>query len=238
MNVSQLDATKELLGPLTSAARDALLKHSVEKGYSAGERLWSAGDPSEGIALVLEGKVRIVRITGDRQTVIHSGEAGSTLGEVPFFTGEAYPATAIASEPTCCLFLTRAAVTEALALDSRLAFFFLRRLSQRVQSLVDRIDQNTATSVQTRLAKFILARHEKARTAVSTRSKRGNAVAFSLGATQAALAEELGTVREVLVRALRALREAGAIESAGDGKYRVADVTVLRRVAQSAPGES
>jgi CRP/FNR family transcriptional regulator len=237
MNVTQLDAAKDVFGPLTSAAKAALLKHSVEKRFSTGDRLWSAGDASEGIALVLEGKVRIVRVTGDRQTVIHSGEAGSTLGEVPFFTGEAYPATAIASEPTRCLFLTRAAVTEALALDSRLAFFFLRRLSRRVQSLVDKIDQNTATSVQTRLAKFILARHELARTAVSTRSKGHNTVAFSLGVTQAALAEELGTVREVLVRALRALREAGAIESAGDGKYRVADVTILQRVAQSASGE-
>ena len=238
MNVSQLNAAKELFGPLTSAAREALLKHSVERRFSAGDRLWSTGDPSEGIAIVLEGKVRIVRVTGDRQTVIHSGEAGSTLGEVPFFTGEAYPATAIATEPTRCLFLTRAAVTEALALDSRLAFFFLRRLSRRVQSLVDRIDQNTATSVQTRLAKFVLARHEKAHAAASTKSRNGNAVAFSLGVTQAALAEELGTVREVLVRALRALREAGAIESAGDAKYRVADVTILQRVAQSASGEN
>ena len=238
MNESLLDSANELLGLLTPAASDALLKHSIEKRFAAGDRLWTAGDSSEGIALVLEGNVRIVRVTGGRQTVIHSGEAGSTLGEVPFFTGEAYPATAIASEPTRCLFLTRAAVTEALALDSRLAFFFLRRLSRRVQSLVDRIDQNTATSVQTRLAKFILARHEKARIAASTRAKNGNAVAFSLGATQAALAEELGTVREVLVRALRALREAGAIESAGDGKYRVADVTILRRVAQSTSGEN
>ena len=238
MNVSQLDAAKEFLGPLTPAAKEALLKHSIDKRFAAGDRLWTAGDPSEGIALVLEGNVRIVRVTGGRQTVIHSGDVGSTLGEVPFFTGEAYPATAIASEPTRCLVFTRAAVTEALSLDSGLAFFFLRRLSRRVQTLVDRIDQNTATSVQTRLAKFILARHGKARTAISTKSKNGNAVTFSLGATQAALAEELGTVREVLVRALRALREAGAIESAGDGKYRVADVTILQRVAQSASGES
>jgi CRP/FNR family transcriptional regulator, dissimilatory nitrate respiration regulator len=238
MNASQLDAAMELLGPLTSAARDALLKRSVEKVFSPGDRLWSAGDLSEGIALVLEGKVRIVRVTGDRQTVIHSGEAGSTLGEVPFFTGEAYPATAIASEPTRCLFFTRAALTEAMALDSRLAFFFLRRLSRRVQTLVDKIDQNTASSVQTRLARFILTRDEKVRNVASTPPRTKGAVAFSLGATQTALAEELGTVREVLVRALRSLREAGAIERAGDGKYRVADVTILRRLAQSASGES
>jgi GTP-sensing pleiotropic transcriptional regulator CodY len=52
--------------------------------------------------------------------------------------------------------------------------------------------------------------------------------------TQTALAEELGTVREVVVRALRALRQAGAIESAGDGKYHVANLAILNQLAQTA----
>src|SRR5205823_1433933 len=102
------------------------LKHSVERRFSTGELLWSAGDPSEGIAIVLEGNVRIVRVSGGRQMVIHSGEPGATLGEVPFFTGDCYPATAVAAEPTRCLFLTHAAVTEAVIADPQLAFFFLR----------------------------------------------------------------------------------------------------------------
>src|SRR5437763_11153221 len=96
----------QFLESLTAAGRDTLLKQCIERRFSSGERLWSAGDPSEGIALVLEGKVRIVRVSDGRQTVIHSGEAGATLGEVPFFTGDCYPATAIAAEPTRCLFLT------------------------------------------------------------------------------------------------------------------------------------
>jgi GTP-sensing pleiotropic transcriptional regulator CodY len=51
--------------------------------------------------------------------------------------------------------------------------------------------------------------------------------------TQTALAEELGTVREVVVRALRGLRQVGAIESAGDGKYQVASLAILKRLAQT-----
>ena len=179
--------------------------------------------------------MRIVRVSGGRQTVIHSGEPGATLGEVPFFTGDCYPATAVAAEPTRCLFLTHQAVTEAMSADPRLALFFLRRLSLRVQSLVERVDQNTGRSVQTRLARFILERSQDALAAARSRSNVGNSPAFSLGMTQTALAEELGTVREVVVRALRELRKAGAIERSGDGKYRVADGAVLRQVAQSVP---
>lgn len=224
----------QLLEGLTPVGRDTLLKHAVEKRFLTGELLWSAGDRSEGIALVLEGRVRIVRVSAGRQTVIHSGEPGATLGEVAFFTGDSYPATAVAAEPTRCLFLTHAAVTEAIEVDPRLALFFLRRLALRVQSLVERVDQNTARSVQTRLARFIQERSQSALVVARSRSNVSKSPAFSLGMTQTALAEELGTVREVVVRALRELRQAGAIERTGDGKYRVADDTVLQQVAQSA----
>jgi len=219
------------LESLTPAGRNTLLKPSIEKRFSTGERLWSAGDPSEGIALVLEGKVRIVRVNDGRQTVIHSGERGATLGEIPFFTGDCYPATAIAAEPTRCLFLTRAAVNEAMTVDPTLALFFLKRLSLRVQSLVDRIDQNAASSVQTRLAGFILRRSQTAVAAARSRSESDKRITFSLGMTQSALAEELGTVREVVVRALRELRKSEAIERAGDGKYRIANLAILKQIA-------
>jgi CRP/FNR family transcriptional regulator len=233
--LTEAGATNQLLDVLTPAGRDILLKHSIERRFSTGEILWSAGDPSEGIALVLEGKVRIVRVSGDRQTVIHSGEPGATLGEVPFFTGDRYPATALAAEPTRCLFLTHAAVSEAMTADPRLAFFFLKRLSLRVQSLVERVDQNTVSSVQTRLARFILQRSQSGRPAARSKPEAGKRAGFSLGMTQTALAEELGTVREVVVRALRGLRQRGAIEATGDGKYRVADVAMLEQLAQSVP---
>lgn len=95
------------------------------------------------------------------------------------FTGGCYPATAIAAEPTRCLFLTHAAVTRAMAADPGLAFFFLKRLSSRVQSLVERVDQITVNSVQTRLARFILDRHQAARAAARSRTETRNGVTFS-----------------------------------------------------------
>ncbi|HXL87245.1 MAG TPA: Crp/Fnr family transcriptional regulator [Gemmatimonadaceae bacterium] len=229
------ETRNQLLDSLTPRGRETLLKQSVEKRFSTGEILWSAGDQSQGITLVLEGRVRVVRGRGGRQLVIHSGEPGATLGEVPFFTGGVYPATAIAAEPTRCLLLTHAAVTRAMEADPGLAFFFLKRLSSRVHNLVERVDQLTVSSVQTRLARFIVHRHETSATNRRSRSGRGERVTFSLGMTQSALAEELGTVREVVVRSLRGLRQLGAIESAGDGKYRISNRPILEQLAELAP---
>jgi cAMP-binding proteins - catabolite gene activator and regulatory subunit of cAMP-dependent protein kinases len=212
-----------ILDALSEAGRRSLLDRSVEKIYRTGETLWTAGDTPAGLTLVVEGHVRILRATGGRQTIIHAGEAGSTLGEIPFFTRSSYPATAIASEPTRCLLITYEAFEKALASDPQLAFALLKRLSTRVELLVERVSQLSGESVQARLARFILARA----------SRNGNpdaSHAFSLGVTQLQLAEELGTVREVVVRALRSLKESGAITSAGDGKYRVGDYSMLKKV--------
>jgi hypothetical protein len=45
--------------------------------------------------------------------------------------------------------------------------------------------------------------------------------------------EELGTVREVLVRTLRRFREAGIIRALGGGRYAVADEARLRGALDS-----
>jgi CRP-like cAMP-binding protein len=55
---------------------------------------------------------------------------------------------------------------------------------------------------------------------------------FTLGMTQEELAEELGTVREVIVRSLAGLRHEGAIASVGRGHFRVLDSAALRRLAE------
>jgi cAMP-binding proteins - catabolite gene activator and regulatory subunit of cAMP-dependent protein kinases len=182
--------------------------------------LWIAGDLPAGLTLVVEGKVRIVRGSGGRQAAIHSGEAGSTLGEIPFFTRSTYPATAIAAEPTRCLIITHAAFDHALRVDPGLAYALLDRLSKRVQHLVDRVGRLTSHGVSARLAQFLIEC-----------ANNSTAPTFSLGMTQGELAEELGTVREVVVRALRQLKEAGAITSRDRGRFSVANLDLLREAA-------
>jgi CRP/FNR family transcriptional regulator len=209
-----------ILDALSPAGRAALLERSIEKTYSAGEVLWIAGDTPAGMTLVVEGKVRIVRGSGGRQTAIHSGEAGSTLGEIPCFTRSTYPATAIAAEPTRCLIITHAAFDHALRVDPELAYVLLDRLSKRVQHLVERVGRLTSHGVTARLAQYLIER-----------AGASTAPTFSLGMTQAELAEELGTVREVIVRALRQLKDAGAIASRASGRFAVVDPGLLREAA-------
>lgn len=197
-----------------------ILEAAPRRRFRQGQTLWVAGAEATGLAVVLSGRVRVVRAPGGRQFGVHVEGPGGTLGEVPFFAGGRYPASAIAAEPTTCLWLDRATLAHAVTADPDLALRWLGRLALRVRGLVERLDQQTARTVEQRLAAFLLQRDADAPGA-----------SFLLASTQAEAAEEIGTVREVLVRTLRRFRDVGLMETPVRGRYRVRDREGLARLA-------
>ncbi|MGE0352497.1 MAG: Crp/Fnr family transcriptional regulator [Gemmatimonadales bacterium] len=214
-----------LFAGLSAEARRELAARGIKRRFGAGEALFRAGDMARGLFVIVEGEVRVVRGADGRQHVVHVEGPGGTLGEVPLLDGGGYPATAIATRPTRCQIFSREALEAAIRVDPGTAFVLLQALSARVRLLVDRLDRLATRSVGSRLARLLLRRHADA---------QGGS--FTLGTTQHAVAEELGTVREVVVRALRALRQAGVVSSAGRGRLRVSDLESLREIAGEESG--
>lgn len=206
------DLPADAVAELAAAARERVL--------ATGETLFAAGGASPGIVVVVEGRVRVVRDLGGRRHVVHDEGPGGTLGELPVYDGGPLPATAIAAEPTRVVVLPTDAVRRAIARHPAVATALLARLAGRVRGLVDRLDRLTARSVQQRVAEHLAARAARARSPIVT-----------LGMTQAQLAEELGTVREVVVRELLALRRRGVLRGLGGGRYEVLDEAALRAIA-------
>ena len=132
----------------------------------------------------------------------------------------------MATVSTRCLLLTRDAIEAAIAVDPSVAWILLDRLARRVRILVERVDRLALQNVTTRLLGLLLAKVERGIDAGET--------VVTLGMSQAALASELGTVREVVVRALRSLRERDLIAIAGRGQIRIVDLARLRSAAAAA----
>jgi CRP-like cAMP-binding protein len=200
---------------LPVAAAAALVAHGKLRSFSREEPLFREGNSAHGIFIVLSGEVRVVRASRGRRHVFHTERSGGTLGEAPFFDRNPYPATAIAWSAVDVLYVDRDAMSRALRASPDVALFFLSRLAARVRLLLDRVDRLATADVVTRLCTYLLARQDLA---------KGPIVAI----TQESLAEELGTVREVVMRALRSLREKRIIKSAGRGKIEIVDSAALR----------
>ena len=213
-----------LLAGISDQASRALAARTLRRVYERGEVLFTAGATARGLYIILEGRVRVVRDAGGRRHVLHEEGPGGTLGEVPLFEEGGYPATAIAADRTTCLVVGRDAIAAGMQGDPQLAWRLLARLAGRVRTLVARVDALAARSVPQRLAALLVDRHARS---------LGPGGTVTLGGTQQDVAEGLGTVREVVVRALGALRDAGAIELLGRGRYRVRDAQRLRELAGS-----
>ena len=202
---------------------EALGKRAVEVRFVPDEVIFLAGAKSRGWFVVVDGLVRVVRASGSRQHVIHTEGPGGTLGEVPLFTNGTHPATGIAAEPTRCALFDRASLESAIAECPDIALLITRRLAFRVQNLVARLDGRSAKSARVRLIEFLLER-----------ARASDRESFSVGMTQQDLAEELGTVREIVSREFRRLSREKLITSMGGGRYRVIDLEALRKAATDA----
>jgi len=218
IDVSILDAVP-LLRLLPPEVKAALAARAVVRRFPRGRRLWNAGDEPRGLFVVLEGRVRVVRTYRQRVHVVHEDGPGATLGEIPLFAGGTYPTTAVATEATTCLVFDRQGVAEAMRAQPVLAWVFLERLASRLRVVLDRLSAQGADPVVTRLATYLLGRP----------TREGGT--FTLGGSQQAVAEELGTVREVVVRLLGDLLRGDVIERCGRGIYRMRDEAQLRALA-------
>jgi CRP-like cAMP-binding protein len=193
-----------------------LAQHGLERPFVTGETLFRAGEIPWGIYVVLEGRIRVVRGQAGRQVVVHTEGAGGTLADVPFFAGGVLPATAVAAEPSVCAIFPKEALRAAIAANPDVAFILLARLALRVREIVGRLDGIASNSVAARVAGYLIRRSSERRSAV-----------ISIGMTQTQLAEELGTVREMIVRELRELRKARIIQPSRGGGVEILDAARL-----------
>jgi CRP/FNR family cyclic AMP-dependent transcriptional regulator len=98
--------------------------------------------------------------------------------------------------------------------DVRIARAFLGELSERVQSFIYEISGSAFTTLRRRVARHLLDLASERGTELSVDPK--SAQELIVRVSQQELADAVGTVREVVVRALRELRQAGIVRTERD----------------------
>jgi CRP/FNR family transcriptional regulator, dissimilatory nitrate respiration regulator len=217
-------ALTDMLAPLEGVVARPLLDLALADGRPVslrpGHTLFRAGEPALGIHLIASGAIRVTRDTPSRSVVIHREGSGGMLGEIALFTGAPYPGTAVALEPSCVVFLAERVVRTAMSGDPKLASLFLHRVASRARDVIERLDRIANLTVARRLALHL-----------SERAGGAPRNIITLGMTQVQLAEELGTVKEVITRELRALVKLRVLAPRGRGQYAVLDENWLRHLA-------
>ncbi len=196
-----------LLAGLSQPELQLLEARTVRKLFSAGELLFSEGEPCNGLHIIARGKVRIFKTSlNGREQVLAINVPGESIAEIPVFDGGPYPASAVAIEDVEIAFISRRDFQAYCLEHPEVALKVLVVVGARLRGLVGIIEELSFTTIRQRLISVLLklAQNEGKNT------RRG--IEFQLPATHQELANQLGTVRELISRNLMRLQAEGLLD--------------------------
>ncbi len=210
--------TKEMLAALARAVR--------LRDVEAGEQILIAGEPCEGLYFVVDGQVRLVKTSADgRDHITGVLGPGATFNDVAVFDGGPNSDSAVAVERTTIGFIPKGAVMRLIDGHPEVAKAALKVLSSRQRSLGLVVEDLALRDVTARIARLLLGcvgRHEH----ILEHAPRACA-----RITHQEIANMVGSVREVVQRALKQLERDGAI-ALQRSRIEVLDPAKLERWAQ------
>ncbi len=177
-----------------------------QRKAAAAEAILIEGMPCEGLYFVVAGQVRLIRTAAEgRQHVLRVLGPGASFNDVAVFDGGPNSDGAVAVGPTTIGFISKADVTSLLDRHPEIARAALKLLSSRQRVLGTVVEDLALRDVTARVARLLLGcigHHdhiiEKAEFAC-------------VRITHQEIASMVGSVREVVQRALKELERDGAI---------------------------
>ena len=213
-----LGAAYPALADLPEALRVALRLHDMSRMVvDAGAVLFEESAPCRGFPLVLEGEVRVARGSATGRSLelyrVGPGElcvvsASGLFGSTPL------SAHGVATVPTQLMLLSPAAFEQALVHEPFRRYVF-GVFADRLADLMSLAEAVAFQRLDQRLAAALLGH------------------GTTVQATHQALADELGTVREIVTRLLKRFERAGWV-AMGRERIDVRDAMALRAVAAGA----
>jgi CRP/FNR family transcriptional regulator len=195
---------------LADDVRESLAKMAVERHFPAGQLLFREGEPADGFYVVLDGKVKVFKLSPDgRQQILHLFGPGQAFAEAAMFAGETFPAFAETLAESRLAFFPRDRFVKALTESPALALGLVTALSRLCHHLAGMVEQLALSDVAGRLARYLtdLARRK------GVPLKKGAQVRLDI--PKAELARHLGTAPETLSRALGRLMAADLVDVEG-----------------------
>lgn len=182
------------LASLDQGLIEKISQQAQRQQYDAGEIVFIEGDPDVALYIVESGWLKAVKLSPDgREQVLHFIGVGEAFNAIGVLIQSANPATVIALEPTVLRVIQQNVILQLIDEHPELGRVIIQRLAERIQQLIDMVEDFSLRTIESRLARYLIEQSEQ------------DQIQRPRWATQAELANRLGTVPDVLNRALRNL---------------------------------
>lgn len=197
------------LASLPAGALDRVLAEATRLEVPAGTTLYGAAEHAQGV-LVVGGLMRIYLASAEgRQVTVRYARPGDVVGTAALVGGPS-PANAQALTDVRLLTLRLRTLHELGRGDARVAWAIAEEVTRRLYDTLEVVAGTTFGTVRQRVARHLLD------LAAATAARQAGA-ALVAPVSQQALADAVGSVREVVARALRQLRDEGLVETVPHG---------------------
>ncbi len=195
-------------------------RSAIRRTYNSGQHILIAGQQSSGLYVVESGwlKVQIMSSEG-REQVLQTIGPGNSFNLINIFADEPNRANVETLEQTVVWMIPREVMLNLLDKNPDLAKLVIQDLAARVNHLIDVVEDLSLRTVESRLARLLL---EHAGDQILVRKR---------WATQALMSTRLGTVPDVLNRALGKLAARGLIQVTRN-QIKILDRTGLTDIAK------
>jgi CRP/FNR family transcriptional regulator len=209
-----------LLSTLKPDDRAALEPLCRMRGYGKGEMIFREGDPAERILFVYAGRVKIVKAAGARDIILEILGPGEPVGAVAAFERRAFPASAMAIEPSGILSIPEREFFQLLERRPEMTRHMLAGLTMRLIMLNKRLADMTG-SAESRAARLFLTLAER----LGMKQETGIYVPLPLSRQE--LADFLGITLETAIRLMSRWQKEGVVLTNKSG-FTIPDLEALR----------
>lgn len=180
----------------------------------AGTQLFAEGSVCRQFPLVLSGSIRVAKVGEGRELQLYRVGPGEScvLTSSCLVGSRIYPATGVVESDVRLVVLPRTVFEQLMAQHPPFRQYVFGLFAERLTELMGLVEAIAFHRLDRRLAAALLG-HGRV-----------------IEATHQQLADELGSVREIVTRVLRSFAEQGLV-SLGRGSIEVLDATGLRRIA-------
>jgi CRP-like cAMP-binding protein len=202
----------------------ALLRIARMRRAEAGQLLFDAGDRATGFYVLLEGRIKLSKISADgKEYILRVVRPGETFAEAAAFSGRIYPVFAETMEPCRLVYFAVSDFSNLIQRSPQLALNMIATMAELLQSLNLKIEDLSLREVSARLSRHLLARAQEHGTLA-------DGLTFPLETTKTALASRLGTISETLSRTFKKLQQQGLL-TVDRQQVTLLDCKRLRQVA-------
>ncbi|NOZ72263.1 MAG: Crp/Fnr family transcriptional regulator [Chloroflexi bacterium] len=210
---------------LTPEIQKKLAAVAIPRHYKAGQVIYVEGEPATSIYLIEKGWVKATRMSCQgREQAMLCLYAGEIFGDIAVLTESPYPGTVTALEDVDVWSIPAEDLLRLMSQHHDLTMAMTRRMGERVLYYIDLVEDMSLCGVEVRVARTLLR---------NARFREGKLVVpRQAWTTFDEMAVRLGTVRDVLSRALRVLEKEGMI------KVRRQEIVLLEPEKLSKRGDS